>query len=66
MNTLPTIRESQPQFLALGSEHKDLKAVLASSNDSAGQDARADSGLIIPTHEATTAAEHNKFPKGRW
>jgi len=22
--------------------------------------------LIVPTHAPTTAAEHNKFPKGRW
>ena len=26
----------------------------------------AQRGLIVPTHAPTTAAEHNKFPKGRW
>ena len=27
---------------------------------------QAQRGLIVPTHAPTTAAEHNKFPKGRW
>ena len=50
-----SVREWMQRTLSPGTELVRIENALEQKRD-----------LIVPTHAPTTAAEHNKFPKGRW